>query len=373
MSSATACSNGGSPLVDRLAAAIQGQILGGSIPVGSRLRQEALAGEFEVSRTPVREALRKLQATGIVELLPNRGAIVRGPSARDIQGLRGAGRARRARGGARSGPDQRPRPGRLREAEELFRRSVTSLVERRRRAEANWGDASSWVQANDLFHQAIQDAAANRRLAATIADLHQLSARPHLGGARGEARTCSRRTSASTRGSSPRSSSATAPRPDAAWWSTFSARASSSHATSNALHARPPGDGEGHRHARLDRHAQARSGSSPPESRAWAARHRRRQLVAGRLHDRGHAADLDAGGIRDRPRLRPSDLDRVLQCRGRARRSATESEGPRPRSPPQRPRRPPQRRPSPRRAPPRRCSGPDIRSPFVALSRCGHR
>jgi DNA-binding GntR family transcriptional regulator len=164
----------GSALVDRLAAAIQGQILGGSIPVGSRLRQEALAEEFDVSRTPVREALRKLQATGIVELLPNRGAVVRGPSARDIREAYEVraeleGLAAELAAGLISDRDLR----RLRDAEELFRRSVTSLVERRRRTEPNWSDASSWVQANDLFHQAIQDAAANRRLAATIADLHR--------------------------------------------------------------------------------------------------------------------------------------------------------------------------------------------------------
>lgn len=164
----------GSALVDRLAAAIQGQILGGSIPVGSRLRQEALAEEFDVSRTPVREALRKLQATGIVELLPNRGAVVRGPSARDIREAYEVraeleGLAAELAAGLISDRDLR----RLRDAEDLFRRSVTSLVERRRRTEPNWSDASSWVQANDLFHQAIQDAAANRRLAATIADLHR--------------------------------------------------------------------------------------------------------------------------------------------------------------------------------------------------------
>jgi DNA-binding GntR family transcriptional regulator len=163
----------GSPLVDRLAAAIQSQILGGSIPVGSRLRQEALAEKFEVSRTPVREALRKLEATGIVELLPNRGAVVRGPSARDIREAYEVraeleGLAAELAAGLINDRDLR----RLREAEELFRRSVKSLVARRG-SDPSWSDASSWVQANDLFHQAILDAAANRRLAATIADLHR--------------------------------------------------------------------------------------------------------------------------------------------------------------------------------------------------------
>jgi DNA-binding FadR family transcriptional regulator len=60
---------------------------------------------------------------------------------------------------------------RLREAEALFRASVTTLVARRGRPD--WEDSSSWVQANDLFHQAILEAAANRRLIATISDLHR--------------------------------------------------------------------------------------------------------------------------------------------------------------------------------------------------------
>ena len=53
--------------------------------LGTRLRQEALAEEFGVSRTPVREALRKLQASGLVELRPNRGAQCRGPRRREIR------------------------------------------------------------------------------------------------------------------------------------------------------------------------------------------------------------------------------------------------------------------------------------------------
>jgi DNA-binding GntR family transcriptional regulator len=162
----------GSPLVDRLAAALQGRILSGSIPIGARLRQEALADEFGVSRTPVREALRKLEVTGIVELLPHRGAIVRGPSARDIREAYDVraeleGRAAELAAAHISDHDLR----RLREAEALFRASVTTLVARRGRPD--WEDSSSWVQANDLFHQAILEAAANRRLIATISDLHR--------------------------------------------------------------------------------------------------------------------------------------------------------------------------------------------------------
>ena len=52
------------------------RIAGGEIERGSRLHQEDLAAEFGVSRTPVREALRRLAAEGLVDLFANRGARV---------------------------------------------------------------------------------------------------------------------------------------------------------------------------------------------------------------------------------------------------------------------------------------------------------
>src|SRR5919198_6608683 len=66
-------------LVDRLAATIQARVLSGEFESGSRLRQESLASEFGVSRTPVREALRKLQAGRPRQLEPNPRAGPRRP------------------------------------------------------------------------------------------------------------------------------------------------------------------------------------------------------------------------------------------------------------------------------------------------------
>jgi DNA-binding GntR family transcriptional regulator len=160
--------------VERVAGAIQAQVLSGAVPVGTRLRQEALAAKFGVSRTPVREALRQLQATGLVELLPNRGAIVRGPSAREIREayeVRAELEALAAELAAERISDRDLL--RLREAQELFRKSVTTLIARRTQRPAPWKEASVWVQANDLFHQAILDAAGNGRLDNMIADLHR--------------------------------------------------------------------------------------------------------------------------------------------------------------------------------------------------------
>lgn len=75
----------GSALVDELAANIRAKIMSGEIPIGAPLRQAELATEFGISRTPVREALRQLQAGGLIEIVPNRGAIVRVPVAWEVR------------------------------------------------------------------------------------------------------------------------------------------------------------------------------------------------------------------------------------------------------------------------------------------------
>jgi DNA-binding GntR family transcriptional regulator len=61
---------------DEIAAALEEAIAVGSIPPGTVLRQDHLSQQFEVSRTPVREALRKLAALGLATFEPNRGVRV---------------------------------------------------------------------------------------------------------------------------------------------------------------------------------------------------------------------------------------------------------------------------------------------------------
>ena len=71
--------------------AIRERITSGSLPRGARVHQEDLAEELGVSRTPVREALRRLAAEGLVEMRTNRGARV---ADIDQGGMRGAYDAR---------------------------------------------------------------------------------------------------------------------------------------------------------------------------------------------------------------------------------------------------------------------------------------
>lgn len=56
---------------------IESMILDGRLSVGGRVNENQLAAAFGVSRGPVREALRSLEALGLVELLPNRGVFIR--------------------------------------------------------------------------------------------------------------------------------------------------------------------------------------------------------------------------------------------------------------------------------------------------------
>ena len=66
-----------STTADDIALVIEEAIVSGELEPGTVLRQEQLSEQFNVSRTPVREALRRLAALGLVSFVPNRGVRVR--------------------------------------------------------------------------------------------------------------------------------------------------------------------------------------------------------------------------------------------------------------------------------------------------------
>src|SRR6476646_10247845 len=63
-------------LADRLRESIEEEIATGTLIPGSRLDEAELAKRFNVSRTPIREALNLLLGEGLVEMRPHRGAVV---------------------------------------------------------------------------------------------------------------------------------------------------------------------------------------------------------------------------------------------------------------------------------------------------------
>ena len=77
----------GQPLSSSIYNLIQKDILSGEIKSESKLTEQAICKKYKVSRTPVREAFRQLEADGLIENIPNRGAFVIGLSKRDISDL----------------------------------------------------------------------------------------------------------------------------------------------------------------------------------------------------------------------------------------------------------------------------------------------
>ena len=66
---------------------IRDAIVDGRLEPGRRLKEEELARELGISRTPVREALLVLQTEGLLDVAPNRGATVRAYAAEDLDDL----------------------------------------------------------------------------------------------------------------------------------------------------------------------------------------------------------------------------------------------------------------------------------------------
>lgn len=78
---------GGTPLADEAYRRISEAMLAGDLPPGSRLVMDALAERLEISRTPVRDALRRLEREGLVEPTGRKGYTVREIAGTDLEHL----------------------------------------------------------------------------------------------------------------------------------------------------------------------------------------------------------------------------------------------------------------------------------------------
>jgi DNA-binding GntR family transcriptional regulator len=143
---------------------IRQAIIEGTYRPGQRLIEVRVADELALSRTPVREALRMLQAEGLVRSEPNRGAVVRTFSNEEIYDLYDL-RSRLEAYGAELAAARRSdvHVERLDQAVELFGRAVEPGI---RHDVQGLRDLHA---ANEVFHQTLLEAAGHERLSVLLA------------------------------------------------------------------------------------------------------------------------------------------------------------------------------------------------------------
>lgn len=137
-------------------------ILNGRFAPGQRLIEAKLTGDLGVSRGPVREAFRRLSAAGLIEIVPNRGAVVRRLSmveALELFEIRTELEALAARQAAARMKDPAVRA--------QFEAAISPIWSTEPRH-----STADYLQENQRFHAAIIAAAGNSQLAKLHEQLH---------------------------------------------------------------------------------------------------------------------------------------------------------------------------------------------------------
>jgi len=130
------------------------RIISGALPPGTALDETQLAAEFAVSRTPVREALRLLASSGLVDQKAHAKALVAKPDEQELAGMfEVMGYLEALCAGLSAIAMTRVE----RDALDAFHVQMSALVRD--------GDAARYAEANDMFHTAIYDGAHNAYLA----------------------------------------------------------------------------------------------------------------------------------------------------------------------------------------------------------------
>lgn len=134
----------------RVAADLRRRILAGELAPGQRLKLDELAVLAGVSHMPVREALRELEGEGVLDVLPHRGATIRGVDERFVRNFYDV-----------RGAIEGMLTGRCAERIDAAALAVLKAAARDVEAAAARRDAEAIVAANRRFHDAINAAADN--------------------------------------------------------------------------------------------------------------------------------------------------------------------------------------------------------------------
>ena len=74
-------------LTDEIADVVRERILKGEYEIGEKIKENQIATELRVSRTPIREALKILENEGLIDYVPNRGCFAKGFTKQDVEDI----------------------------------------------------------------------------------------------------------------------------------------------------------------------------------------------------------------------------------------------------------------------------------------------
>ncbi|HZW82559.1 MAG TPA: GntR family transcriptional regulator [Candidatus Deferrimicrobium sp.] len=150
------------PLREIVFESLREAIIGGVLKPGERLMEIQLAEEMGVSRTPVREAIRKLELEGFVVMIPRKGAYVAGISLKDIADVFEIRAALEALAASLAAE---------RITEEELEQMERLLVRKAELTEAN--DLDSIVEVDTDFHAILFKASRNEKLGQILNNLRE--------------------------------------------------------------------------------------------------------------------------------------------------------------------------------------------------------
>jgi DNA-binding GntR family transcriptional regulator len=160
----------GNGLVEQAYQLIRQRILDNVYPAGYRALEREFAEELNLSRTPVREALLKLQGEGLLELIPRHGARVLPVSAVDMQEIYDVLTALESMAGEIL-TRRKPTRAEMRPLSEASRAMATALEN---------DDLDAWARADENFHRQLLQLAGNTVLIQTVQQLWDRSHRARM-------------------------------------------------------------------------------------------------------------------------------------------------------------------------------------------------
>ena len=150
------------PLRDLVFITLREAILQGKLEPGERLMEIALANQLGVSRTPIREAIRKLEIEGLVINAPRRGAVVAEITLKDLRDVLEV--RRNLENLAVKLACEKANEQDIRELKELHRSFISTLKNE---------DLTEVAQADVKFHDKIYEITDNKRLIQILSNLRE--------------------------------------------------------------------------------------------------------------------------------------------------------------------------------------------------------